>query len=986
MSSFAQEEEVEDIQALVNPVHQQFAGYSMFDSQPLYNSDWEWLHQTPQGNTLRWVKMWDADNWYAAGYGGTFMKTTDGGASWFVNKNVVGVSSTGSNEIIYDGFFLDMDNGFLNGFGGIWRTTDGGLTWDSLYNFSTTATVYDIYFVNDTLGFVAGTSSMLVQRTTDGGVTWTALSPPSGTYYTVFAWDIDNIIAGSSSGNVQKTTDGGTTWTTVNVGQSSTLYGLKFTDTMNGWVSGTGDNPAYTTDGGDTWTLSASVPTTSTQYDVDVLSTVTYTFSESFTDVAFPPAGWHTKNLLGTNEWVRYTTSYNSSPASARISYQGTGGEDWLVTPQVPIVAGDSLKFFSRRYFSSSYPPDSLLILVSTTDTSVASFTTVIASYDVNAFSYPDFAQLAVDLSAFAGQNIYIAFRHFDTDGNGCIIDDVTIGEPAVSSEVYITGDSFNIYKSADMGTTWTPVTFLDPSQAWTSTYYSSDFLSPDNFVAVGAFGLINEVASGTPTCYTNWLRPGTLYSIWAQSNTGKVIAGGAASSTTSFNQVMYSNDGGQTWALSTIMDSLDVDFNKIFMVDTLIGYAACEDYNVYKTTDGGLTWFQVTQPAVSTSDFETCAFVDANTGYVFGASSGAFKTTDGGTTWTPLTTAITTVYASHFINATTGFIGGSSGGFEMTTDGGATFTPVTTSMGTSAIYSVYMVNSNVGYLCGSTGKVNKTTDGGATWNSIDPGTYTPTLYSLDFKDENNGMVVGSTGQTFYTNDGGATWTWENTSMSTVYGVYVEKFSTDTSAAYICGTNSYIMKNQHVIVPVELASFSASINGDDVTLSWMTATELNNSGFQVERTTGKQNWTELGFIQGHGTSSETQVYTFIDKDLVAGTYNYRIKQIDFDGTYKYFNLKEEVDISAPSSYDLSQNYPNPFNPSTKIKYSVPVEGLVNIAVYNILGEKVANLVNSVQKAGNYELTFNATNLASGMYIYRMESGNYVSIKKMMILK
>ena len=194
------------------------------------------------------------------------------------------------------------------------------------------------------------------------------------------------------------------------------------------------------------------------------------------------------------------------------------------------------------------------------------------------------------------------------------------------------------------------------------------------------------------------------------------------------------------------------------------------------------------------------------------------------------------------------------------------------------------------------------------------------------------------------------------------------------------------MKNHHVIVPVELASFSASVNGDDVTLSWMTATELNNSGFQVERATGEQNWTELGFIQGHGTTSETQVYTFIDKDLVAGTYNYRIKQIDFDGTYKYFNLKEEVDISAPINYDLSQNYPNPFNPATKIKYSVPVEGLVNIAVYNILGEKVANLVNSVQKAGNYELTFNATNLASGMYIYRMESGNYVSIKKMMILK
>ncbi|MCW9065294.1 MAG: T9SS type A sorting domain-containing protein, partial [Ignavibacteriaceae bacterium] len=158
------------------------------------------------------------------------------------------------------------------------------------------------------------------------------------------------------------------------------------------------------------------------------------------------------------------------------------------------------------------------------------------------------------------------------------------------------------------------------------------------------------------------------------------------------------------------------------------------------------------------------------------------------------------------------------------------------------------------------------------------------------------------------------------------------------------------------------------------------------SGFSVERKTGEESWTELGFIQGHGTTSETQVYTFIDKDLVSGIYNYRIKQIDFNGSYKFYDLKEEVDISAPNSYDLSQNYPNPFNPATKIKYSVPVEGLVNIAVFNILGEKVADLVNSVQKAGNYELTFNATNLASGMYIYRMESGNYVSIKKMMILK
>ena len=377
-TTFSQDEtESDNAQAFSNPTYQPSVGYSVFDSQPIYNSPWEWLHQTPQGNTLRWVKMWDADNWYAVGYGGTFLKTTDGGATWFMNKTLW-LDDTGGNEIIYD---KDIHEGFIasyidrNNFDGV--QSDGGLTWDSVGVDGTSgATWYDMYFANDTLGFVSGTTSGRLAVTTDGGATWNANATiGSGTYYSVFAPDADTILVFSSSGNLQRSTDGGVTWNTVNVGQSSTLYSNKFTDDMNGWVCGSGDNPAYTTDCGLTWTLAATSPTASTQYDIDVMSTVSYSFSEDFTDATFPPTGWHTKNLLGTNEWVRYTTYYNSPPASARISYQGTGGEDWLVTPQIGIVAGDTLRFWARRYFSSSYPPDSLQIVVSTTDTAVASFT-----------------------------------------------------------------------------------------------------------------------------------------------------------------------------------------------------------------------------------------------------------------------------------------------------------------------------------------------------------------------------------------------------------------------------------------------------------------------------------------------------------------------------------------------------------------------------------------------------------------------------------
>ena len=340
------------------------------------------------------------------------------------------------------------------------------------------------------------------------------------------------------------------------------------------------------------------------------------TLNEGFESTTFPPTGWHTKNILGGVAWMRANIAHTGT-GSAIIAWETTGGEDWLVTPQLPIAAGDSLKFWTRRFWPAVYEPDTLQIRVSTTDTSVASFNTVLAAYDVNTFPYPDFGEYKIDLSAVSGQNVYIAFRHHDVNGNGMYLDDVA--------------------------------------------------------------------------------------------------------------------------------------------------------------------------------------------------------------------------------------------------------------------------------------------------------------------------VVGS-------------------------------------------------------VPVELVSFAASVNKSDVTLTWMTATELNNSGFYIERRTGEESWSNLGFVQGHGTTTETQSYTFIDKSVPSGIYNYRVKQVDFDGSFKYYDLNQEVEIIAPIIFALSQNYPNPFNPTTRIKYSVPVDGLVNIAVFNLLGEKVANVVNTAQKAGNYELTFDATNLASGMYVYRMEAGDFVSIKKMVILK
>jgi hypothetical protein len=187
------------------------------------------------------------------------------------------------------------------------------------------------------------------------------------------------------------------------------------------------------------------------------------------------------------------------------------------------------------------------------------------------------------------------------------------------------------------------------------------------------------------------------------------------------------------------------------------------------------------------------------------------------------------------------------------------------------------------------------------------------------------------------------------------------------------------------IVPVELTSFTAVSNGADVELNWTTATETNNQGFEIERMVTGGSFENVGYVAGFGTTTEPKAYSFVDSKLETGNYTYRLKQIDFDGTFTYSN-ELNADVEIPLEYALEQNYPNPFNPSTTIKYSIPEEGFVKLAVYNMLGEEVVTIVNANQKAGRYEVNFNATGLASGVYVYRIEAANFVSAKKLMLMK
>lgn len=188
------------------------------------------------------------------------------------------------------------------------------------------------------------------------------------------------------------------------------------------------------------------------------------------------------------------------------------------------------------------------------------------------------------------------------------------------------------------------------------------------------------------------------------------------------------------------------------------------------------------------------------------------------------------------------------------------------------------------------------------------------------------------------------------------------------------------------IFPVELSSFKAYLIDNKVNLQWVTATEINNFGFAVERSMDNALWSQISFVNGAGNSNSIKQYSFADKNFPnANTIYYRLKQLDNDGKFSYSDVVS-VSLTNITSYSLEQNYPNPFNPVTIISFAVPKTGNVKLTVYNALGQLVADILNEVKDAGIHKVEFNAGNLSSGLYYYKLEGESFVQARKMMILK
>jgi len=459
-------------------------------------------------------------------------------------------------------------------------------------------------------------------------------------------------------------------------------------------------------------------------------------------------------------------------------------------------------------------------------------------------------------------------------------------------------------------------------------------------------------------------------------------------------SKIYKTTDSGLNWFLQ---HETDGPFTSTFFLDENYGWysdlesAGCR---IDFTTDGGNTWHVKFQGVYHQfSDFH---FFDSSKAIAIGSfgapGAGAiFKTTNGGTNWEHLLyfqyIAPNSIF---FLDSLTGWFGGwASQGVSLfkTIDGGQNWIPLSSSPD-GQIQKIQFNNDSIGWVKSDT-KLFLTLDGGISWRVL-----LDSVTDFWFADLNNGWYIFKD-KIYSTTNSGLSWELQYSNPGqNLYDLYFF----NSQLGWAAGNNGIILHTNNGGTPVELTAFSAVLKDNQVNLNWVTSTEINNRGFEIERKFMDNVFSTIGFVAGHGTTTEEHSYSFIDKNIETGKYFYRLKQIDYDGSYTYTN-EIEVDVISLIKFELEQNYPNPFNPSTKIRYAIPLlsertpseggderGGFVTLKVYDILGSEVAALVNEYKPAGTYEVEFSSNELASGVYYYQLKAGNFIRTMKMIYLK
>lgn len=780
----------------------------------------------------------------------------------------------------------------------------------------------------------------------------------------VKVWDSNNFYTFGQAGTFVRTTNGGQTFTlnpfagvpnSAPYTTTNDIYGAHFIDMNNFYLCGVW-GVTKTTDGGQT-----------------------------FNQIG---AGFFPTSTLRDIQFVDANIGYVVGTSATKMAKTTDGGATWTVDPLLPATTYYNVHAFNENRVMVAGSVSSTFNIRFTTNGGVFWNDAAAGTSTIYTLAFFD------TLVGFAGSSSGRAYK--TTDGGFSWNQMTSMGAPTSTtfyssfiegSMLYFLDDDSLVYVSSDSGSTFSKKRYLPIGK--TQQIMRGIGVSGSNIVVGGDNGYMftSTDAGNNWSTQSEITASGFVQGLYGDQ-TGKIIAVGTNGPT----QVILSDNFGETWT-PVALSLPTADLRSLHMFDSNNGYAVGSSGKVWKTTDGGHS-FEVYAGTTTNQAFNDVNFYNTQYGMTAGNAGQAWKTTDGGTTWVAMTTLPVAQNSIAMIDSITALIAGSTT-VNKTTDGGTTWTTITPGVPIPPISRIRMRNSSTGYLVGGagtsqTGYVFKTTNAGDTWTNLNFPFSTTMLYDIEFRSDSEYVVVGYSGGVFHTTNDGGTWTQINVGLLNVVQSQVIGLAFISADTVIVGGNgaSVVKIALDPIVPVELSSFSASVNSDNILLNWTTATELNNRGFEVERkTTSTNDWDVLGYVEGRGTTTEPKTYSYQDYDVKSGrSYSYRIKQIDYNGNFTYYNLAQTIEFGSPVKFELSQNYPNPFNPATVISFSLPQKSNVTVKIYDILGNEVRTLINETKDAGKHSVNFNATSLSSGVYFYSIKAGNFTETKKMTLIK
>ena len=498
---------------------------------------------------------------------------------------------------------------------------------------------------------------------------------------------------------------------------------------------------------------------------------------------------------------------------------------------------------------------------------------------------------------------------------------------------------------------------------------------------------------------------------MWQLKQGGESLGGPIIAATYNTDVVYYGSndtiyksiDRGETFAQTgVVVPDSPRDINNIILDNANPGtflVAIRSPDKIYKTIDDGQTW----SISLDNADFAHFGIPmeqdPSHPDTIYTISDSLFmRSPDFGDSWVILDSVVGisggVCDIAVFPDTSIILMGDDGTGIWRSTDSGASWTQVVSSTvsptsGEIPTIAVDYMNPGVVWAAkwGDGGGVFKSTNYGEDWTP--EGFDGISMWTVHVQaDDSNVLMVGcfSCESVWRSLDGGENWT-----NIDIIGRSYQLLVVDSTTQYAAQEDGFFKLTRDPPFPVELTSFSATVENEQVLLYWETANELNNYGFYIERSIQSEIWETIGFVEGNGNSNSPKYYSYKDDNIVfAGTYSYRLKQIDIDGTFEY-SFVTMVDITTPMDYELKQNYPNPFNPSTIIKFYIPISSNVKLKLFNMLGQEVAELIDAEMAPGIHKVEFNAVNLSSGTYFYFLEAngdnGNRFSdMKKMVLLK